>query len=215
MLGYRAICILRVASSSEFCYPKSAWGSKWGTRDSDHAKADRYRTVQHQLLKLREDGVVPWRWVSDGTRWRRQRQSFGCKADAVDYIAQIYRRDLWMRTPAYVEVWCESDSMAGVLIEETNRYNVSLMVSRGFSSRTFLYNAAREIELEDRPAYLYYVGDYDPSGILTPEKIERRSLGSGDHSAQVITKEIPAFRQTKNTLSGHPRGGSSELPRSI
>ena len=132
-----------------------------------------YRTVQHQLLKLREDGVVPWDWVSDGTRWRRQNQSFDSKAQAVAYVAEIYRRDLWMRTPAYVEVWCESDSMAGVLIEETDRYNVPLMVSRGFSSRTFLYSSARAIGRQTRPAYLYYIGDWDPSGVLIPEKIEQ------------------------------------------
>jgi len=131
-----------------------------------------YRTVQSQLLKLREDGVVPWGWVSDGTRWRKHRLTFNDQAEAVRHAADTYRRDLWSRTPAYVEVWCESDSIAGVLVPEVDRYDVPLMTSRGFSSRTYLYRAAQEIKIEDRPAYLYYVGDWDPSGKIIPEKIE-------------------------------------------
>ena len=130
-----------------------------------------YRTVQRKLLDLREADVVPWDWVSDGTRWRRVRPSFNSAAEAVRWCAETYRRDLWRRTPAYVEVWCESDSIAGVLIEETDRYNVPLMVSRGFSSRSYLHRAAKDIETEGRPAHLYYIGDWDPSGKMIPEKI--------------------------------------------
>jgi hypothetical protein len=133
-----------------------------------------YRVIQRELLKLWREGRVPYLWVSDGTRWRRVGTSFDSPAEAVRWAARTYRRDLWRRTPVYVEVWCESDSIAGVLFEETNRYNVPLMVSRGFSSETYLYRAAEDIENEDRPAYIYYVGDWDPSGKLIPESIEKK-----------------------------------------
>jgi hypothetical protein len=116
--------------------------------------------------------MVPWSWVSDGTRWRIQAESFDTRADAIRHAADTYRRDLWRRTPVYIEVWCESDSMAGVLHPETDRYNVSLMSSRGFSSKSFLYHSAMTIQEQGRPAYLYYVGDWDPSGKLIPEDIE-------------------------------------------
>ena len=133
-----------------------------------------YRVIQRELLKLRREGRVPYLWVSDGTRWRRVGTSFDSPAEAVRWAARTYRRDLWRRTPVYVEVWCESDSIAGVLFEETNRYNVPLMVSRGFSFETYLYRAAEDISHEDRPAYIYYVGDWDPSGKLIPESIEKK-----------------------------------------
>ena len=133
-----------------------------------------YRTVQRKTLDLRRDEVLPWRWVSDGTRYRRQQQSYETPADAIRHTANSYRRDLWSRTDAYIEVWCESDSMAGVIIQETRRYNVSLMCSRGFSSDSFLSAAAEEIADQKRPAFLYYVGDWDPSGKIIPEVIERR-----------------------------------------
>ena len=65
-----------------------------------------YKVVQRQLLKLRQDRVIPWSWVSDGTRWRRHQASFDSPAEAVRWTAETYRRDLWRRTPVYVEVWC-------------------------------------------------------------------------------------------------------------
>jgi len=131
-----------------------------------------YRVVQRECLRLRRTGKLPWHWISDGTRWRRVGTSFDTMAEAVRHTADSYRRDLWRRTPVYVEVWCESDSIAGVLIEETDRFNVPLMVSRGFSSATYLHNAAQDIMAEGRPAFLYFVGDWDPSGKIIPEKIE-------------------------------------------
>ena len=133
-----------------------------------------YRPIQRKMLDMRRAGELAWDWVSDGTRWRRQRLTFDSAAEAVRHIAETYRRDLWRRTPVYCEVWCESDSMAGVIVQETDRYGVSLMVSRGFSSDSYLYEAADDIKQQDRPAYLYYVGDWDPSGKIIPEVIERR-----------------------------------------
>jgi hypothetical protein len=52
----------------------------------------------------------------------------------------------------YVEVWTEKDALAGVLLEETAAWDVPLMVSRGFSSISYLYEAAREIERQGRAA---------------------------------------------------------------
>ena len=58
----------------------------------------------------------------------------------------FYRRDLWAAMPVYVEVWCEKDALAGVLLEETELYDVPLMVARGYSSVSFLHSAAKAIE---------------------------------------------------------------------
>ena len=47
-----------------------------------------YETVQQQLLKMRRESRVPWRWVTDGTRWRKQRLSFDSPAEAVRDVAE-------------------------------------------------------------------------------------------------------------------------------
>ena len=85
-----------------------------------------------------------------------------------------YRRALWTGQPAYVEIWCEKDALTGVLIEETNPWDVPLMVTRGYPSVSFLYEAAQAIAAQEKPTNLYYLGDWDPSGLDIPRQVERR-----------------------------------------
>ena len=51
-------------------------------------------------------------------------------------------------------------------------YDVPLMVARGYASLSFLYSAAEAINELDVPAYIYQLGDFDPSGVNAGEKIE-------------------------------------------
>ncbi len=46
------------------------------------------------------------------------------------------------------------------------------MVARGYASLSFLHSAAEAINELDVPAYIYHLGDYDPSGVNAGEKIE-------------------------------------------
>jgi hypothetical protein len=48
------------------------------------------------------------------------------------------------------------------------------MVTRGFASLSFLYEAAEAIRDRDKPAFLYYFGDHDPSGLDIPRTVEAR-----------------------------------------
>ncbi len=132
-----------------------------------------YETVKNQLLKMRKDGRVPWSWIADATRWARKPISYGSLDEALEHTRRTYRRDIWREAEHYVEVWCESDSISSVIVDITAEYDVPLMVSRGFSSATFLWESAQVIAEVGKPAYLYYFGDWDPSGKIIPEHIER------------------------------------------
>jgi hypothetical protein len=78
------------------------------------------------------------------------------------------------RNAGYVEIWCEKDALAGVLMEETEIYDVPLMVARGYSSISFLHSAANEIGAKGKPAYIYHFGDLDPSGVDAARDIEMK-----------------------------------------
>lgn len=136
--------------------------------------ASGYTTVQTQLVKMRRAGVVPYHWILDGTRWARRVRTYSSPAEAVKEVAEDYRREIWDNTEAYLEVWCESNSIAGVLVDVTAEYAVPLFPAAGFSSLGFLYPSARELAkaVNGRPAHILYIGDYDPSGLAIPEKIE-------------------------------------------
>jgi hypothetical protein len=88
--------------------------------------------------------------------------------------ARLYRRSLWDSSPDHVEVWCESDSIASVLVDETYLWDVPLMVFRGYSSEGYLYTLGEEIKAHGRPTHIYYFGDYDPSGVDIPRAALKR-----------------------------------------
>jgi len=131
-------------------------------------------TVCRLLLTMRRDGRLPYNWISDNTRWMRKPRSHNSMEAALEDTARTYRRSLWKEQPAYVEVWLEKDALAGVLLEATEPWDVPLMVTRGFSSETYLYEAAQAIREQGKPAYLYFFGDHDPSGVAIIRAAETR-----------------------------------------
>jgi len=131
-----------------------------------------YERVQRALADLRNDCAMPWSWIVDNTRWMRKPRTWDRMQDAVEHTARTYRRSLWANSGVYVEVWLEKDALAGVVVPVTDQYDVPLMVSRGYSSLTFLHASARYIRDLDRPAVIYHLGDFDPSGRDAAKKIE-------------------------------------------
>ena len=181
-----------------------------------------YQTVMMQLLKMRKSGRIPWGWVADSTRWRIKPTSYGSLEEALRHTARFYRRDIWRQAKAYVEIWCESDSIGGVIVEETREWDVPLLTSRGFASATYLYECAQDIAEIGRPAHLYYFGDWDPSGKIIPEVIERElrkhAPDAEIHFERVaITEEqireydLPTKPPKKSTHSKTFTGGTVEI----
>ncbi len=72
----------------------------------------------------------------------RKPRSFSGIEHAIEATARTYRRALWDDTDAYAEIWLEKDALAGVVVDVTEKYDVPLMVARGYSSLSFLYSAA-------------------------------------------------------------------------
>jgi hypothetical protein len=130
--------------------------------------------VGRLLVSMRRSGQIPFSWIADNTRWMRKPRTYSSLEAALENTAQTYRRSLWDNQDVYVEVWTEKDALAGVVLEETRPWDVPLMVSKGFSSVTYLYEAAQTIAEQGKPAYLYYFGDHDPSGVHIDRVIEKR-----------------------------------------
>jgi len=137
-------------------------------------KDDRaYNLVQQTLLRMRRDGLLPWRWITDSSRrvWGHAR--FGDTASYMDYVATNYRKDYWHNSPVNVEVWCEKDAMQGVIAPVVlEEFGLDLYVSKGQSSASYLYEAAQAIKDDGRPTVVYILSDFDPAGFRIAEKIE-------------------------------------------
>lgn len=175
----------------------------------DKNEIEYQRTVVRLLTEMREAGLISFDWIADNTRWMRKPSTFNGIESCLNSTAHFYRRDLWAAMPVYVEIWCEKDALAGVLMEETRTYDVPLMVAKGYSSISFLHSAAETIQAKGKPAYIYHFGDLDPSGVDAARDIEvklrRYAPGAEIHferpavtRAQVDEWNLPS-RPTKQT----------------
>ena len=117
------------------------------------------------------EGGYPW--ISDSTRRGFHVATFAGPGEFIRRYAGLYRAQLWTANLPHVEVWCESRSLAGVLVDTCRELAVSLYPSGGFTSATLAYEAAREIDRRKRDrAVVLYVGDFDPAGVLIDQSIE-------------------------------------------
>src|SRR6516165_3392858 len=131
-----------------------------------------YAKVQTDLVQMRRAGVLPYDWLADNTRWQRKPRTFDGVEEALRDTARLYRKALWVDADSYVEIWLEKDALSGVVYPVTADFDVPLMVARGYASLSFLHGAAEYIRTLDVPAYVYHLGDFDPSGVNAGEKIE-------------------------------------------
>ena len=135
-----------------------------------------YNQVQSRITKMRRAGVRPYGWITDATRRGYHTATYQNASEALRAWQGHYRGDLWSSAGNYVEVWCESRSIAGVIEDTCEEMAVSLYPAGGFTSLTLAYQAAEYINDVTGggkiPANVLYIGDYDPAGVLIDQKVE-------------------------------------------
>jgi hypothetical protein len=182
-----------------------------------------YRSVVRLLGLMREEGQLPFEWIADNTRWMQKPLTHGSIRAALDFTTRTYRRCLWDDMDVAVEVWLEKDALAGVLYDTTAEFDVPLFVTRGYASKSYLYEAATDLATDGVTTFIYYFGDHDPSGLDIPVKVEealRRYAPEAEFQFErvAVTPEQIALwslptRPTKrtDTRSLGFEGGSVEL----
>lgn len=137
-----------------------------------------YNLIQRRLLTMRRAGVLPYGWIEDNARSFygggrfRNLEEFGLHASQ-----HLYALDYWVNEPVNVEIWCESDSIAGTLRHTvTEEWGLRLYVARGFSSETYVYNAGEGIKDDNRETFIYILSDFDPSGVTLAEDIASKLI---------------------------------------
>ena len=139
-------------------------------------KSDRgYRHVQDRCVKLRRSGDIPYRWITDASRRGYFTVTYSDAADFLRRTNSLYRANLWEDAACYCEVWTESRSIAGVVQDDCEELAVSLYPAGGFTSISLAYEAAGSIndEHDGRRVVIFYIGDYDPAGVLIDVSLER------------------------------------------
>lgn len=142
-----------------------------------------YTALSLEFTNFRVDGEVPWAWLADNTRTVREasRRDHTTIADAKQQALQLLRdaddyyfQSPWHDYPYDVQLWLEKDALASTLHGVVDRYGVGLWVARGFSSVSFLHDAAEAISASGKFTKILYLADYDPSGVMAMQAGMRR-----------------------------------------
>lgn len=181
-----------------------------------------YLKVQRAALALRRSGRLPYAWIVDNSRTAFAVDTFDGLDEFLTDAAGVYRRDLWRRSPYRVEVWCESDSIAGTVNGVTGRWRVPLFPIRGQSSETFPYMAVEGwARTPARRPVVLYVGDHDPAGLEIETSLAEKLTGFADGRTappefhrlgvtwqQAVDLDLPGTKPKKPY--GYPRSVEAE-----
>jgi len=184
-------------------------------------EAEYKSTVCRLCSEMRLGGDLPFHWIADNSRWMRKPQSYSGLHSMLAITKSAYRRDLWTSQPEYVEIWLEKEALSGVLYEVTSEWDVPLMVTRGYPSLTFLHEAAMAMD-DEKPTYLYFFGDYDPSGLDIARNVEERLEELADaefvfERVAVTPEQVDLWKlptrptKTTDTRSRYFKGASVEV----
>lgn len=160
-----------------------------------------YDQVQQRMTKLRREDRLPYGWVTDHTRRGHHVSTFDGASDFIERMTGLYRANLWNSAEHYVEVWCESRSIAGVIEADCNELAVSLYPCGGFSSISLAHQAAEYVnaQADGRPVDIIYIGDYDPAGVLIDQSLETELRRHLDWDVEMTFHRIAITREQIET----------------
>lgn len=169
--------------------------------------------VSTQLVWARENELIPWEWIVDETREAERANVWESIDEIIRTSVKGYRRNYWQDQPYWVEVWSEKGTVRGTLAPVLEKYGITFRVMHGYGSATALHDIAEESAASDKPLIVFYVGDYDCSGlhmseIDIPNRIDRYD-GEADIERIALTDDdvrgtrLPRFDAV--TKSSDPR----------
>jgi len=139
-----------------------------------------YKKLSRLCVAGRDEGMLPEEGFADRLREVDKLSSWTNLNEFMQTVKRSYRKDKWQNQDNYIEIWTEKDALRSVLTEITYQYDVALMVARGQLSRTEVYRTAERYRAQnDKECYLYYCGDFDPSGLSIYDSIKKRIMDFG------------------------------------
>lgn len=166
------------------------------TRNAIRNEERSYKNLGKLISDARLAGLVDWDAIEDRVRVPRVPLEFENLQERVDLALNNYRLPRWRGQDNYVELWVEKDALSGVLQPLASQYHVTLMVNRGYSSMSAMFESAgRFSEHHKQDCHLLYLGDHDPSGEDMVRDIGDRLAMFGVHVE--VTKVALTFDQVE------------------
>lgn len=126
-----------------------------------------YQALGKTISEARLGGLVDWDALEDRGRRPTRSSQWDSITDLVESAIRGFRLPRWKGQTAYVELWVEKDALAGVLAPLASEFHAVMMVNKGYSSQSAMYEASKrflEYQKAGKDLALFYLGDHDPSG---------------------------------------------------
>ena len=128
-----------------------------------------YSKLSNLIKHGRMAGIVDWDAIEDRTRQPYKEYDVEDITEAIQDTIDQYKLKRHEAQHIYIELWVEKDALSGVLKRITNKYGVRLMVNKGYSSVSAMYDASKRLKYygdnHDKEQIILYLGDHDPSGL--------------------------------------------------
>lgn len=121
-----------------------------------------YVKLSNILKNGRMAGIVDWSSIEDRVRVPKLPYWVKGVKEAIRDTIEQYRINRMEGQERKIEIWVEKDALSNVLYRVSEKYHIRLMVNRGYSSVSAMYDAYNR--LSDNDVILYF-GDHDPSGM--------------------------------------------------
>jgi len=148
-----------------------------------------YNKLSGLIKDGRMCGLIDWNAIEDRIRIPYKHSEFDDLEDLIEAAINSYRLNRWKGQKNYVELWVEKDALSGVLKPIADKYHITLMVNRGYSSASAMYGASKRFineAIEKENCILLYLGDFDPSGEDMVRDIEERQIEFRAKNVEII-----------------------------
>lgn len=170
-----------------------------------------YAKLSGLLVEGRMAGEVDWDAIEDRIRIPYLPYWVNGIVDAMNDTIQQYRLDRMKDQESYIELWVEKDALSGVLKPITSYYHINLMVNRGYSSCSAMYDSANRFkEHSNQDGFILYLGDHDPSGLDMVRDIKDRLL---DFGVDIIVNHIALTTEQVKKYNPPPNPAKFQDPR--
>lgn len=154
-----------------------------------------YAKLSNILKKGRMAGIVDWSAIEDRVRVPKLPYWVKGVKEAIKDTIEQYRINRMDGQDRKIEIWVEKDALSNVLYRVSSKYHIRLMVNRGYSSVSAMYDAYNRLNSGD---VILYFGDHDPSGMDMIRDIKERLAEFGiDVDVRPIALTMEQIRKFK------------------
>jgi hypothetical protein len=168
---------------------------------------ENYGGISKFVTKARMAGLIDWSVIEDRGRVPHFTYYANSVSERLQDALRNFEVDRQLMQKNYIEVWCEKDALTGILEPVTRYYHIPLLVNKGFSSATAIYQGAERFKRAMRKGQncvLLYLGDHDPSGLnMIKKDIPKRLTEFEITDIQIrhialTTEQVRKYKPPKN-----------------